>query len=123
VFSFIGIFIALIFSISTASFLYFKLYTELSADSRTYHTLSKIGLSSREMSAAATKQIAFIFFIPIPISTIQTLVVLKPVLGHMRISYVNTSTFTVALVFLAAQTIDFVIARSRYVKALQKTMV
>ncbi|KHL95015.1 hypothetical protein QW71_14815 [Paenibacillus sp. IHB B 3415] len=123
VFSFIGVFIALIFSISTASFLYFKLYTELSADSRMYRALSKIGLSSREMNAAATKQIAFIFFIPIPISTIQTLVVLKPVLGHMKVSYVNTATFTVALAFLAAQTVYFVIARSRYVKALQKMMV
>lgn len=123
VFSFIGIFIALIFSISTASFLYFKLHTELSADSRTYHALSKIGLSSREMSAAATKQIAFIFFIPIPISTIQTFVVLKPVLGYMKISYVNSATFTVALAFLVAQTVYFVIARSRYVKALQKMMV
>lgn len=125
VFSFIGVFIALIFSISTASFLYFKLYTELSADSRTYHALSKIGLSSGEMSAAATKQIAFIFFIPIPISAIQTLVVLKSVMGYMRIShvYVYTATFTVALAYLAAQTVYFVIARSRYVKALQKTMV
>ena len=123
VFSFIGIFIALIFSTSTASFLYFKLYTELSADSRMYRALSKIGLSGREMSAAATKQIAVIFFIPIPISAIQTFAVLKPVLGHMRVSYVNTATITVALAFLAAQTVYFVIARSRYVKALEKMMV
>lgn len=123
VFSFIGIFIALIFSTSTASFLYFKLHTELSADSRTYHALSKIGLSKREMNAAATKQIAFVFFIPIPISTIQTFAVLKPVLGYLKISYVNTATITVALSFLAAQTVYFVIARSRYVQALQKTMV
>jgi len=125
VFSFIGIFIALIFSISTASFLYFKLYNELSTDSRTYHALSKIGLSTGEMSAAATKQIAFIFFIPIPISTIQTFMVLKPVLGYMKLSYVYviTATITVALALLAAQTVYFLIARSRYVKALQKTMV
>lgn len=125
VLSFIGVFITLIFSISTASFLYFKLYTELSADSRTYHALSKIGLSSSEMSAAATKQIAFIFFIPIPVSTIQALVVLKSVMGYMRIShvYVYKATFTVALAYLAAQTVYFVIARSRYVKALQKMMV
>ncbi|GIO44681.1 FtsX-like permease family protein [Paenibacillus apis] len=125
VLSFIGVFITLIFSISTASFLYFKLYTELSADSRTYHALSKIGLSSSEMSAAATKQIASIFFIPIPVSTIQTLMVLKSVMGYMRISYVYvyTATFTVVLAFLVAQTLYFIIARSRYVKALQKTMV
>lgn len=125
VLSFIGVFITLIFSISTASFLYFKLYTELSADSRTYHALSKIGLSSSEMSAAATKQIAFIFFIPIPVSTVQTLAVLKSVMGYMRISYVYvyTATFTVVLAFLVAQTVYFILARSRYVKALQRTMV
>ena len=82
-------------------------------------------MSSGEMSAAATKQIAFIFFIPIPISAIQTLVVLKSVLRYMRIShvYVYTGTFTVALAFLAAQTVYFIMARSRYVKALQKMMV
>ncbi|WP_151737016.1 FtsX-like permease family protein ['Paenibacillus yunnanensis' Narsing Rao et al. 2020] len=125
VFSFIGVFIALIFSISMASFLYFKLYTELSADSRTYRALSKIGLSSREMRAAATKQIAFLFFMPIPISAIQTLVVLKPLLGQIRLAYfdVYTVTFTVALAFLAAQAIYFIIARSRYVRALQKMMI
>lgn len=75
------------------------------------------------MSAAAAKQIAVIFFIPIPVSTVQTFVVLKPVLGHMRVSYVNTATITVALAFLAAQTVYFVIARSRYVRALEKMMV
>lgn len=77
------------------------------------------------MSTAATRQIAFIFFLPIPISTIQTLVVLQAVMGYMRISYVYvyTATFTVALAFLVAQTVYFIIARSRYVKALQKMMV
>ncbi|MBP1989016.1 FtsX-like permease family protein [Paenibacillus eucommiae] len=122
-FSFIGIFVALIFSISTASFLYFKLHTELAADSRMYHALSKIGLSTREMSASATKQIAFLFFVPIVISTVQTLVVLSPILSYMKVSYVNQSTFIVALAFLAAQTIYFIIARLRYVNTLKKMMV
>lgn len=123
VFSFIGIFIALLFSISTASFLYFKLHTELTADSRTYHALSTIGLTSREMSAAATKQIAFLFFIPLPISAIQTLFVLKPALAYVNISYVYTATVTVVVAFLVAQTFYFLVARSRYVKAMQRTMV
>lgn len=120
VFSFIGIFIAIIFSISTASFLYFKLYTELSADSRMYRALSKIGLSAEEMSAAATKQLACLFFIPIVISMIQTFVVLKPVLSYMRITSINMATITVALVFLAIQAVYFAIARSRYIAHLQR---
>lgn len=123
VFSFIGIFIAAIFSISTASFLYFNLQTELSADGRIYRALSKIGLSSREMSAAATKQIAFLFFVPFLISTVQTFIVLKSILGSIRISYAPVATLIVALAFLGAQSLYFVIARSRYVRALKKMMV
>ncbi len=71
---------------------------------------------------AATKQIAFIFLIPVPVSTIQTFVVLKPMLEHIRLTYddVTTVTITVSLVFLAIQSIYFIIARSRYVQALQK---
>lgn len=123
VFSFIGIFIALIFSISTASFLYFNLHTELSADGDTYRALSKIGLSSREMSAAATKQIAFLFFVPLLIATVQTFIVLKSLLGSIRISYAPAATLIVVLAFLGAQSLYFVIARSRYVRALKKMMV
>jgi ABC-type antimicrobial peptide transport system permease subunit len=62
VISFIGVFIAAIFSIFTASLLYFKLYTDLNQDSPMYHGLSKIGLRVQEMEKAVTIQIAILFF-------------------------------------------------------------
>lgn len=121
--SFIGIFVALIFSLSSASFLFFKLHTELNADKQMYNALSKIGLSVKEMSASATRQIAVLFYIPIIVSTIQTLVVIRPVLKQISITNVTVPVLITSGAFLAVQTIYFIIARSRYIHSLKRIMV
>ncbi|WP_449600701.1 FtsX-like permease family protein [Paenibacillus sp. Marseille-Q9583] len=123
IFSFIGIFIALIFSLSSASFLFFKLHTELNTDKQMYTALSKIGLSTKEMSASATKQISVLFYIPIVIATIQTLVVIRPILKQMNITDVTLPVLITSGTFLAVQTLYFIIARSRYIHILKKIMV
>ncbi|MEK4296433.1 ABC transporter permease [Paenibacillus sp. FSL R5-0914] len=123
IFSFIGIFIALIFSLSSASFLFFKLHTELNTDKQMYSALSKIGLSTKEMSASATKQISVLFYIPIVIATIQTLVVIRPILKQMNITDVTLPVLITSGTFLAVQTLYFIIARSRYIHSLKKIMV
>jgi len=123
IFSFIGIFIALIFSLSSASFLFFKLHTELNTDKQMYNALSKIGLSTKEMSASATKQISVLFYIPIVIATIQTLVVIRPILKQMNITDVTLPVLITSGTFLAVQTLYFIIARSRYIHSLKKIMV
>ncbi|MEK3986738.1 ABC transporter permease [Paenibacillus sp. FSL K6-3166] len=123
IFSFIGIFIALIFSLSSASFLFFKLHTELNTDKQMYTALSKIGLSTKEMSASATKQISVLFYIPIVIATIQTLVVIRPILKQMNITDVTLPVLMTSGTFLAVQTLYFIIARSRYIHSLKKIMV
>lgn len=122
-FSFIGVFVALIFSISSASFLYFKLHTELSADQTMYRSLSKIGLSAREMNISATIQIAVLFFIPILVAALQSLVVLGPVLAYMDSPYVSGPVLAASSAFLVAQTIYFLIARARYIKSVNRMMV
>ncbi|WP_339801004.1 ABC transporter permease [Paenibacillus sp. FSL R5-0744] len=121
--SFIGIFIALIFSLSSASFLFFKLHTELNADKQMFNALSKIGLSVKEMSASATRQISVLFYIPIIVATIQTLVVIRPVLKQISITNVTVPVLITSGAFLAVQTIYFIIARSRYIQSLKKMMV
>jgi putative ABC transport system permease protein len=122
-FSFIGVFLALIFSISSASFLYFKLYIELAADQITYRSLSKIGLSSKEMNISATLQIAVLFFIPIFVAAIQSLVVLEPILAYMKIPYVSGPVLLASGAFLVLQWVYFLIARASYIKAVNKIMV
>ncbi|KGE19119.1 FtsX-like permease family protein [Paenibacillus wynnii] len=121
--SFISIFVALIFSVSSASFLYFKLHSELAADIRMYRALSKIGLSTREMSAAATKQIAILFYIPIVVSAIQSLVVISPILTEMGITNAVEPVLTTFAAYLILQTVFFLIVKSRYIHSLKKMMV
>ena len=113
----------MIFSISSASFLYFKLHTELSADQAMYRSLSKIGLSAREMNISATIQIAVLFFIPILVAALQSLVVLGPVLGYLDAPFVSGPVLVASSAFLAAQMIYFLIARARYIKSVNGMMV
>ncbi|MDT3428642.1 putative ABC transport system permease protein [Paenibacillus forsythiae] len=121
--SFIGIFIALIFSVSSASFLYFRLHSELAADQRMYRALSKIGLSPGEMSGAATRQIALLFYIPILVAWVQTLVVIRPVLNQIQVYEITVPVLITIGAFLAVQTLYFAAVRSRYIHSLKKTMV
>ncbi|NGM82771.1 ABC transporter permease [Paenibacillus sp. 7124] len=120
---FIGIFIALIFSVSSASFLYFRLHSELAADQRMYRALSKIGLSPGEMSGSATRQIALLFYIPILVAWVQTLVVIRPVLNQIQVYEITVPVLMTIGAFLAVQTLYFAVVRSRYVHSLKRTMV
>ncbi|QWU17245.1 putative ABC transport system permease protein [Paenibacillus sophorae] len=120
---FIGIFIALIFSVSSASFLYFRLHSELAADQRMYRALSKIGLSPGEMSGSATRQIALLFYIPILVAWVQTLVVLRPVMVQIQVYEITVPVLMTIGAFLAVQTLYFAVVRSRYVHSLKRTMV
>lgn len=121
--SFVGIFIAAIFSVSSASFLYFKLYSELNQDRRMYHSLSKIGLGDREMRYSSSLQIALLFFIPVVISGIQTMVVLSLLGARFLLGNVTVPVLTATGAFLAAQLLYYVVVRSRYVLQLKRVMV
>lgn len=122
-FSFIGLFIAMIFSVSSASFFYFKLNSDLAADRRSYAAMSKIGLSVTEMNRSASVQIALLFFVPIGVSALQTFTVLRPLLREMNVVTVNTPVLYASLSFLAAQIVYYLLVRGRYVAALRKLMV
>lgn len=122
-FTFLGIFIGLIFSISSASFLYFRLHTDLETDGKMVHSLSKMGLSFQEMKRSSTIQIAVLFFFPILISIVETLVVVKPFLTEFGITNYTVPVLTVFGAFLLAQTFYFFVIRSRYISSLRKMMV
>ncbi|MBE9916550.1 ABC transporter permease [Paenibacillus donghaensis] len=120
---FIGVFIALIFSLSSASFLYFKLHTELQRDQQMYRSLSKIGLAEGEMSKAATTQIALLFYIPILAAIVETLVVVVPILHGLNQTNILPPILITAAAFTAVQTIYFLLVRMQYIRSLRKLMV
>ncbi|MDQ0416990.1 putative ABC transport system permease protein [Croceifilum oryzae] len=126
-FSFVGIFMVAVFSIATASFLYFKLYTDLNQDQRIYYMLSKIGLSAREMRRTCTIQIAMLFFIPTVIAGIITISVMQILKKQIADIIEDQNMLPASLItivgFLVVQFIYFLIVRMLYLKQVDKVMV
>ncbi|MNR61669.1 hypothetical protein D3C85_1834860 [compost metagenome] len=75
------------------------------------------------MNISATIQIAVLFFIPILVAALQSLVVLDPILGYLDVPNVNGPVMAASSAFLAAQMIYFLIARARYIKSVNRMMV
>ncbi|SFX81527.1 putative ABC transport system permease protein [Thermoactinomyces sp. DSM 45891] len=125
--SFIGIFMIAVFSLSAASFLYFKLYTDLDQDQRIYHMLSRIGLSVQEMRRTCTIQIAMLFFIPTVVAGLVTISVMQVMKKHIsdiiESSVMLPASLTVIVGFLIVQTIYFLIVRALYLRQMDKAMV
>ncbi|SDW11304.1 putative ABC transport system permease protein [Marininema mesophilum] len=121
--SFIGIFIAAIFSLSSASFLYFKLYTELDQDRHLVHSLSRMGLSSKEMKRSATIQIAALFFIPLVVAGMETLIGLFLLKEQFYLGEPLIPALMGIGSFFTVQVVYFLIVRSRYLAQLNRVMV
>lgn len=62
---FIGMFLGILFLLSTGSILYYKQLTEAYADKERYSVLRKIGASKKEIRHAVIKQLALIFGLPL----------------------------------------------------------
>jgi putative ABC transport system permease protein len=121
--SFVGVFIASLLSVCSASFLYFKLHSELRQDQQIYNAMSKIGLQSGEMGKSSTVQIAVLFFTPIFVSAVQTLVVLNRVREGFDLDDVNQPVLLASAAFLVVQAVYFVLVSSRYIQKLKRVMV
>ncbi|WP_163654530.1 ABC transporter permease [Listeria sp. PSOL-1] len=61
---FIGIFISLVFIVSTGSVIYFKQLTHAYEDEATFKRLTHMGISKKEMKYCIAKQLFIIFFTP-----------------------------------------------------------
>ncbi|MMZ65504.1 ABC transporter permease protein YxdM [compost metagenome] len=88
-----------------------------------YHSLSKIGLADREMKFASGLQIALLFFVPILISGIQTMVVLSLLGSAFNLGEVTVPVLVSTGTFLAAQALYYAVVRSRYMIQLKRVMV
>lgn len=62
---FIGAFLGILFVVSTGSIMYYKQLTEAYEDKNIYSVLSKIGLTKKETFRIVSKQVGFIFAMPL----------------------------------------------------------
>ncbi|MBZ6444997.1 MAG: ABC transporter permease [Paenibacillus polymyxa] len=117
---FIGGFIAIIMLASTVSLLYFRLYVDLKRDEEIYRALSKIGLSSREMRRAASRQIAFLFLLPLVVSSIG--IVLCLVMSEPSVVPFHLTLIQIMICFWVIQFFSFLIVRFLYLRQLDLKM-
>lgn len=120
---FIGFFIAGIFSIFTASFIYFRLFHDLQRDQSFFQSISKMGLSTKEVKRVSTIQIAALFYFPFIVTIVQTSIVLEFVSRYINMKEMLVPSLTVLCTFFILQTTYFLVVRAQYLQQLRRVMV
>lgn len=118
---FVGLFIGAVFFVSAGSFLYFRLYTDLSEDIKQYRAITKLGLTPRELSKVMTFQLALLFFVPIIVATIHGAVALTALQHLFDYSLVKESLFVLGSFFFI-QVIYFLFMRARYINHIKRAL-
>lgn len=122
---FVGLFVGVLFFVAAASFLYFRLYTDLENDKRHYGAIAKIGLTDAELTRIVTTQIALLFFVPILVAIIHSMVAfvsLQSLLKILLVASVAKPTAIVLCSFVIVQAVYFWIIRNRYLFHLKRSM-
>ncbi|MGE8203563.1 ABC transporter permease [Heyndrickxia sp. NPDC080065] len=119
---FVALLIGAVFFIAAGSFLYFRLYADLDYDRRLYLTITKVGLTDRELNRIVTRQLALLFFVPIVVAFVHSAFAFMALQSFYPIS-IAKEVLIVLAGFLIAQLIYFFAIRYRYLKNLRKSLI
>ncbi|WP_010290978.1 ABC transporter permease [Kurthia massiliensis] len=78
---FIGSFLGLVFLAATGSIIYFKILTEIEEDKMKYVMMHKLGVSMKKMRQTIAHQHFIVFFVPLAVALIHSIVALKAFSG------------------------------------------
>ncbi|MBE7103660.1 ABC transporter permease [Bacillus cereus] len=116
-----SVLVGIVFFTFAASFIYFRLYTDLDRDQQQYKMISKMGLSKRELKKVVTRQLLLMFFLPIIVAVIHTVVAYTALQQLVDFSILNSS-IVILISFICIQVLYFFITRWRYLQKLYKIM-
>ncbi|SFS77390.1 FtsX-like permease family protein [Marininema halotolerans] len=119
---YIGSFIALILSLFIVSFLYFRLFTDFYLERESYRKLIKVGVSIKELKHISTLKMAVMFFFPLIIAMMESLISLSMMKRHIGLLEIVVPSLYGIGVFFCLQLLYFLIFRSRYLKKLNQWM-
>ncbi|PGE66783.1 FtsX-like permease family protein [Bacillus toyonensis] len=119
--SIMSVLIGIVFFTFAASFLYFRLYTDLERNQQQYKMIAKVGLSKPELKKIVTRQLALLFFLPIVIAITHSAVAFTALQELADFSVLGSSVM-VLICFLVLQIIYFYFVRSQYLKKMYKTI-
>ncbi|MFC4401488.1 FtsX-like permease family protein [Gracilibacillus xinjiangensis] len=118
---FFGLFISVLFFLAAGSILYFKMYQDLDKDIEQYKALYRIGLTTKEMKKIATRQIAYLFFIPFGLAVLHSSFAYKA-LHNMLASSILLPSITLIIGYLVIYAIYFFFIRGLYIAKIKKVM-
>ncbi|MFJ8219295.1 FtsX-like permease family protein [Bacillus cereus] len=119
--SIMSVLIGIVFFTFAASFLYFRLYTDLERNQQQYKMIAKVGLSKPELKKIVSRQLALLFFLPIVIAITHSAVAFTA-LQELADFSVLGSSIMVLICFLVLQIIYFYVVRAQYLKKMYKTI-
>ncbi|MFS0777102.1 ABC transporter permease [Neobacillus sp. 3P2-tot-E-2] len=118
---FVGLFIGIVFFVSAGSFLYFRLYMDLDEDKQKFSSISKMGLTVKELKKVLNRQTAILFFAPIIVALVHGAVALTALSNLFSFNLVKESVMVLG-VFLVIQNIYFFIVRYFYIKQIKNVI-
>ncbi len=92
---FVGAFLGLVFLLATGSIIFFKQLSEANEDKKRYHILMNIGFDKKDVKTTISKQMLFIFMLPLVVGTIHSLVALSMLKHVLTINVAIPATLTV----------------------------
>jgi putative ABC transport system permease protein len=118
---FVGLFIGIVFFVSAGSFLYFRLYMDLDEDKQKFKSISKMGLTDKELKRVLNRQTMILFFAPIIVALIHGAVALTALSNLFYFNLFKESVIVLS-VFLAIQIVYFFIVRFFYTKQIKASI-
>ena len=112
-FLFLGVFLGLLFLLSTVLIIYYKQISEGYEDQRRYQIMQQVGMSPREVRASIRSQVLMVFFLPIAVAAIHILFDFNMVEKLLTLFQVYNTTLT-ALCTLDTVLVFFIVYGAVY---------
>jgi len=116
---FVGVFIGIVFFVAAGSFLYFRLFSDISVDVQKFQMVKKIGLTKSELRKMISQQVGILFFTPIVVALLHGLVALTA-MNHIFERGLQGVDLGVLGVFFVIQVVYYLVCRFFYIRKLEK---
>ncbi|MBY6276190.1 FtsX-like permease family protein [Symbiobacterium thermophilum] len=114
---FVGVFVSLVFFVTTCSVLYFRLFTEIDEDRRYFRRLQHLGVSQAEMRRVLLQQTQIIFFVPFLVGLMHCTFAMKA-LGTLAQRPVLHYGWLIALGYLGLYVLYYAVTYAVYWRTL-----
>lgn len=111
---FVGCFLALVFTVSLGSIMYFKCIQDASVDKERFNTLRKIGVSQEYINKAVFKQLGIFFILPVIVGSIHGIVAgyaVNSMFNSDRLELIGVSLIIFSFIYL----IFYIISTKKYI--------